>query len=56
MIQYRLAFATVGDNRGAETTAAKKKVIQYPKKNPKISNSINKKNRLRNNYLEGGVA
>ena len=24
MIQYRLAFATVGDNHGAETTAAKK--------------------------------
>jgi hypothetical protein len=35
----------------------KKIIIQYSKKkNPKISNSINKKNRLRNNYLEGGVA
>lgn len=56
MIQYRLAFATVGDNRGAETTAAKKKIHPISKKNPKISNSINKNNRLRNNYLEGGVA
>jgi hypothetical protein len=37
MIQYRLAFATVGDNRGAETTAAKKKVIQYPKKTLKLA-------------------
>jgi hypothetical protein len=33
-----------------------KKNHPISKKNPKISNSINKKNRLRNNYLEGGVA
>jgi hypothetical protein len=37
MIQYRLAFATVGDNRGAETTAAKKKSSNIQKKTLKLA-------------------